>query len=175
MRTKLWIPLLFLMTANTASAFSVRWVCATEPLSTSYSLIENDSNFELQFVHHNGLAFLPVHDGLITAFDLPEIERKTKIFSRLGERGSIFFEKSQCSSVGREWTCTKEGDLKVGDLETKNLQVTIRERRVITRRVDYKSYTLDLSFRVGGEGLRVPMEYHESACTFHDADKGTQP
>lgn len=156
-----------LFAANSAPAFSTRWVCATDPLSTSYSLIENENGFELQFVHHNGIEFLPVHEGLITAADLQEIGRKAKILAKTGARGSIFFAKSDCTINGHEWTCTLAGQSRIGNLDVQDMQLAIRERRLVTRLGDWPGFALDLSFSVDGEGLRIPMIYDASDCVFH--------
>jgi hypothetical protein len=170
MKNSFWFLLLgvaFCTCATSAASFHVRWVCATEPLTTSTSLIENPSDFELQLQHHNGLDFMPVHEGLITPRDLPEIARQGRVLEKLGARFVILFNKENCSRNETGWTCSKQGPVQVGDLKVKDLWLRLSPRQIKTPFLNDHGHSLRLSFVFENEGFTLPMEYPEGACVFH--------
>ena len=79
-----------------ASSYTTRLVCATPHLTTTYVLLQNSDHFELQLVQHNGVRFMPIHNGMVTSYDLDHLKELSQLFKKIGERLSIRFGHDQC-------------------------------------------------------------------------------
>ncbi len=162
------IPLLFslFLFSNLAQADGPRFICATPHLTTSYVLQENAAGFELQVAHHNGVKFMPIHEGLITGYDLKLLAEKAAVLEQMGNHYSVSFKKSECTNSQGEWACIRPGKIKIGNLEAQNIAFKLSQRKTITKRSEYNSYFLDFSLSKDNYGYSSPMEYPAQSCTF---------
>ncbi|MBX3039389.1 MAG: hypothetical protein KF789_01620 [Bdellovibrionaceae bacterium] len=151
--------------AFASSQDDLRFVCATRHLTTTYALFDTEEGgFKLHMVNHEGSQFMPIHEGLITAYDLKFLARKAELFGKMGARFVLSFDKGKCSLKNGEWSCFRPGDVRIGDLDVKDLGFYLRKKKVEMTLITYESYRAMLSFNVGNEGFTIPMEYSKEDC-----------
>lgn len=158
----LFIQLIF--SFQVQAELQTRFVCATDHLTTSFALIESESSFELQVMHHNGVEFMPIHNGLITGYDLKLLNEKADLFQKMGMRFTLNFAKSDCQEQDGEWTCFKGGKVALGGLNVQNLKFSLTDRTVTTKATAFDLKVAQLSFVVGSYGYTLPMEYASESC-----------
>ncbi|HRO67809.1 MAG TPA: hypothetical protein PL182_09625 [Pseudobdellovibrionaceae bacterium] len=145
----------------------LRFVCATGPLTATYALFDtDDGGYKLHLVNHEGAQFVPIHEGLITAYDLKFLAKKADLFQKLGDRFVFSFQKGECSLKKEEWSCFREGSFRIGELDVENVSFHLKKKKVETTLIVYESYRALFSFRVGNEGFTIPMEYGKADCQF---------
>lgn len=153
--------------ASSTFAFGTRWSCATDHLTTSYAMIEHDDHFELQGWHHNGTAFMPIHQGLITTTDLVTLSEDAKVFAPMGERYALKFSKSQCQVIQNDWSCLILEPTQINFLMVKSIGFKAYEQTTITRTATIKTYVLRLSLELPGIAYTLPMEYSARNCAHY--------
>lgn len=156
----------FFLSVSFAADFRTRFSCATYHLTTSYALIEHTDSFELQVMHHNGAEFMPIHQGLITAYDLTLLKEKAALFQKMGTRYAITFKKEKCSNTNDEWSCSKNEPLTIGDLDVKSLFFSLSKLLVIHSMGQTEYKEARFSIVVGNNSYTIPMQYTSDNCTF---------
>lgn len=168
------IVIVFIFSVSVSThAFSTRWSCATDHLTTSYAMIEHDDHFELQAWHHNGMAFMPLHQGLITITDLDTLKIDAKVISPIGERYVLKFEKSECRQTANDWSCIRAKPTTINALMVNNLGFKAYEQTTTTRTSSFKSYVLRLSVELTGIVYNLPMEYSAHNCVHYPSPYST--
>lgn len=152
---------------GSAPTMKTRFVCATPHLTTSYALIEHADQYELQVMHHQGVEFIPIHAGLITAADLKVLAQTATLFQKMGSRYVLFLKKEECILADQEWTCIRRGPQRIGTLDVQSLHVKLSSRRLISRLMDVSYYVMDFSILIGTQAWTLPMEYSKPDCTFY--------
>lgn len=145
-----------------------RLVCATSHLTTSYSLVELEGHFELQVAHHNGVEFMPIHEGLITIHDLSLLQEWAEVYKKMGPRFTLILDKSDCHLKDKEWSCFHNQSTQIGHLWVNNLSFKITPKRVMTSKMDQKIHRVLFSFQMDQNIYDLPMEYQESDCLFRN-------
>ncbi len=145
-----------------------RMVCATAPLSTSYTLLELEDAFELQVKHHNGTDYMPIYNGLITKKDLETLGAWLEIFVRLGDAHTIFFDKSQCQQSEFGWKCVKPTPSRIGNLEVQNFSFEISAKKVTWKDSERINYDVSFAFLFKNAGYNLPMIYENRNCVFRN-------
>lgn len=157
----------FILSVSFAADFRTRFSCATDHPTTSYTFIENKDSFELQVVHHNGVQFMPIHQGLITPYDLTLLKEKATLFQKMGSRYVVFFKKEDCTNINNEWSCSKKEPLTVGSLDIKSLFFSLSKLLLINNNGQFEYKEAKISIVIGNNGYTLPMQYSNENCIFY--------
>ncbi len=157
----------FLFSNAWGADFRTRFSCATDHPTTSYALIEFRDSFELQIMHHNGTEFMPIHQGLITGYDLALLKEKADFFKLMGTRQVVTFKKEECTNKNEEWSCVKKEEVTLGQLKSKSLSFSITDKVTQTSKYTAEQKIAQISVVVGYHGYSSPMEYDKKNCVFY--------
>lgn len=156
------------ITFFTGSAdFRTRLSCATDHPTTSYALIESKDSIELQILHHNGVQYMPIHQGLITIADLQTFQKDAELFSQMGTGFSVHFLKSECKVTSEDWSCLKKQPVQLGKLQAKSIHFSIYDKQVITKKSTANYKVAQINIVVGFYSHTLPMEYSPTNCRFY--------
>lgn len=163
----LMIVLQIFLSTSHAADFRTRLSCATDHPTTSYAVIETKDHFELQVRHHNGVKYMPIHQGLITIADLQTFQKDAELFSLMGVAFSVIFLKNECQVTGEDWECIKKQSAQLGQLAVKRVGFGISDKQVITKNYSAKYKIAKITFVEGFYSHTLPMEYAPSNCRFY--------
>ncbi|MBY0386296.1 hypothetical protein K2X05_14155 [bacterium] len=156
-----------LLSISFAADFRTRFSCATDHLTTSFALIENKDSFELQVMHHNGVDFIPIHLGLITAYDLTYLKEVGDLFKKMGAHYTIQFKKENCTNSNNEWSCSKNEVQTIGTLDVKSLFFSLSKSLLISSIGQTEYRNANVSIVVGSNSYTIPMQYSAENCVFY--------
>jgi len=99
-----------------ASAFPGETVvsCSTDFPTTSYVIEEDSDGFLFHIVYHNGVDYIPIHNGDVVAADLPNLIKRAERLKKMGTHATFRFKKEKCSSEGLYWRCYQGKPVEVG-------------------------------------------------------------
>jgi hypothetical protein len=114
---KLTILGLFTFLISSAGAMP-DFQCITGVPTTSAVVQKDGAKVWLEFIHHNGVKFAPIHAGIITANDLPFISEKGQLLAKMGNSIRVPFELLNCK-VHEEgnYHCFNNTPLTIGALD----------------------------------------------------------
>jgi hypothetical protein len=158
---------IFFVSTSQAADFRTRLSCATDHPTTSYALIETKDHFELQILHHNGVQYMPIHQGLITIADLQTFQKDAELFVQMGVAFSVNFLKTECQETGEDWACVKKQPTQLGKLAVKSMSFAISDKQVITKKYSAKYKIAQITFVEGFYSRTLPMEYSPANCRFY--------
>jgi hypothetical protein len=143
--------------------------CTSKMPTTSFILEEQGAEMVLTMIHHNGVDFMPIHQGIIVPHDLGFLAEKAKILTRLGSRNEFRFPRSRCTSYGAGLLSCSRGERKnIGglDVEALNIMTSVNTRKVFDEKIEY--YGVNLSLNVAGNPpvSELSMEYATDECKF---------
>lgn len=91
-----------------SSSYAYTLACVTEFPTTSIYGEEVGDEFVVTVFHHNGTGYMPLHSGVITPNDLPQMAEKAQDFARLGELYEFRYDIENCQRIdGDIMACTK--------------------------------------------------------------------
>jgi hypothetical protein len=157
---------LLTLSINAHAEVKTRLTCVTSEPTTSYVILEDEKGYELQALQHNGVGYMPIHDGTITSNDLAYIAKNAEVLKKLGARMKVRFEKSECKVGEREWICSNRKTATIGEQTVQGVWFKVSPRRIITRLIDYTTYRADFSILKDGTGYSSPMNYDIDDCVF---------
>ena len=70
--------------------------CVNRMPTTSFILAIEGDEAVLTTIHHNGVQFMPIHDGVIVPNDLSYLNAKSTLLTKMGERNSFRFPLKNC-------------------------------------------------------------------------------
>jgi hypothetical protein len=86
--------------------------CSTSMPTTAFKLSLEGDQYLLQVRHLNGVAFMPIHEGVVVPHDFPLLQDKARLLEKMGEYTEFHFPARNCKTYGK-------GQLSCGDGETK--------------------------------------------------------
>ena len=96
--------------------------CATDAPTTTFDLSEDKTDYVLSVRHVNGVAYMPIHEGVIVPNDFPYLEGKAAFLTKMGDRPQFRFPKSSCKAYAHgQLSCANGERKKFGDVEMQAL------------------------------------------------------
>ena len=139
--------------------------CITEMPTTSYFLSEIPEGYELMVYHHNGVDYMPIHDGTITIADTPKLVIRAEKMKRIGQQSLIRFTKDQCKNEGGPlWRCYSKGEVTLGGLKVKDVGFSMGAKFTNYQGFEWKSTETFLHLNLDGENLMIQLSFPDQAC-----------
>ena len=149
-------------------AFGETISCVTGAFPTTSMTLEDHSNggYVLSVLHHNGVKFAPIHEGIVTTHDIDFLKRKSKIVLGLGESYQLHFLKDECSRPGERILCHSNRKVKVKDVELLSFGVSFYRERLSSPYGEFLSWKARSHVRTNGDPIvhQFLMEYQETDC-----------
>jgi hypothetical protein len=136
------------------------FVCSTEHPTTSISVENLEGRVTLRMIHHNGLKFAPIHSGVITLNDIPFIEKKGSLFSKMGEHLVLEFDLARCKKHQEgNYSCYNSNPATIGELEVKSFGFQTYKSTSELYGMRFESLLFRLNVTVGNRSLSSTIEY----------------
>lgn len=82
--------------------------CINKMPMTSFLLRTDEDDVVLTTIHHNGTAFMPIHEGIIVPNDITYLKDVSSVLTLMGDRNEFRFPLSKCKIYGPgQMSCIK--------------------------------------------------------------------
>lgn len=143
----------------------VRVSCVTEFPTTTYQILEDEEQFHLVVLHHNGTKYLPLFSGTITPNDIPMLQERAEQMQKMGTYNKIPFKKEECKNKGLYWRCAAERKIQLGELEVDRVIFWMSKMEVkYDDEFEWSSTETLLSLKMGSKHLDMRYSYFGNDC-----------
>ena len=137
---------LALVSPSTFAAAPLSLFCSTEMPTTSFELSSQGDQYLLKVRHLNGVAFMPIHEGVIVPHDFPYLESKAQMLEKLGNYTEFHFPAAKCKTYGKgQLSCSDGETKKFGNTEMKALDFYTSKVHESSLGLELDSYKVTLS------------------------------
>lgn len=155
--------------------------CGTHPATTSLGLsILQEGGYEVYYVHHFGAEFAPIHLGVLTGYDIEQLQILKDHALAMGQIVSVQFTTEECNVGNRnQLSCRSDRVLQIGDLTVQGVRWNSYAETKIDHKGEaykYQRFALSYGQKKGfvTNFYNMPMEFSDSECEFFN-DKVTAP
>lgn len=159
-------PLVVLAAALlTVSAHAARIFCMTEFPTTSVIAEQDGDRLRVQVLHHNGVAYMPLHTGVMTPNDLATLEQKAGRLKRLGDAYELSWPVEKCEFSGDGIVSCLGGDaVTINGVEVKPWALYTRQLRSASSVGVFENAEVGLMLDVAGQTESFSMVYERNEC-----------
>ena len=162
---------LLIMCMSSAFATDLNVGCVTETPTTSMIAQTKNSIVTFLLVHHYGVKFMPIHNGVITPNDLGTLQDRASILADLGDRLEFTMPASTCQVDGLMFNCFgSQPTQTIGGHEVRIWAAYSSLIDEATMSGVYSYVTTNLAIEVDGQSYYLPMKYDQTEC-FKDFNK----
>ncbi|WII72727.1 hypothetical protein QJS83_02435 [Bdellovibrio sp. 22V] len=128
---------------------------------------QSEPTTEMQIVHHFGADAVPVHNGVVTAYDFAHLEKKSKLLRKLGDKINVTFKTKNCETFGDDlYSCSSSDPIEINGLDIKGYSVVTRLVETKVYEYSFKAHQVVFSFLFEGMNYDIPMSYSPEECRF---------
>lgn len=160
------ILMIILLLSWTAFADDLNIGCVTEPPTTT--MVAQTSNGTVQFdlIHHFGVKYMPIHNGVITPNDLGILSDRASLLADLGDHLTFTMPAESCKVDGMIFNCFGSQSAKDIGGHKVNIWAAYSSTYDETSSAGTFSYvTTNLAIEVDGESIFLPMRYFGNECS----------
>ena len=145
---------------------SIEMECMTPEPTTTFIVDTQNETVTVQLVSHYGTKHLPIHSGLVTSSDLPQITKQAELLSKLGSSVTFKWPVSACKQVEhKRFHCFGQGEVKtVNGVEMKGFSIDTGWSDYQNVGGVYRRYNVTLSVIIEKELYSVMMDYTPESC-----------
>jgi hypothetical protein len=166
---KTLLAALILLSPSALAAKPLALHCATPQPTTTFNLSEQNGEYLLEVKHVNGVAFMPIHEGVIVPHDFPYLEGKANFLTKMGVNPTFRFPKDKCKVYGQGQLSCASGERKTfGDVEMQALNFYTGKVHEQTLGLSLDSWKVTLSIWSPDFApvADVTMVYGDTDCNF---------
>ncbi|MGE3260323.1 MAG: hypothetical protein AB7K68_00950 [Bacteriovoracia bacterium] len=155
--------------AGEAPAEKFGFACKAAMPTTSFMLEDRGEEMVLKVLHHNGTAYMPIHEGIIVPNDMAYLERKAKTLPLLGTETEFRFPRSRCKTFGEGLISCAGGERRtIGglDVEALNLVTERNTRQIFDMKFSFTRVVLSLNIAGSPPVQEMSMNYYNDECKF---------
>lgn len=148
----------------------LRLQCVSGMPTTSFYLRTEGEFAILKIVHHNGVEFMPIHEGIIVPHDLTYLKEKAALLTPMGEQVEYKFPLKKCEIYGPGLISCSGGDRQTfNGVEIESLMFYTSKLHEETLGISIDSWkaTVDLHAIDHGPVMEVSMNYTPEECQFN--------
>lgn len=152
------------------NAKEARQLCMTEFPTTSFMVTPSaHENLDVKIFHHNGVDYLPLHQGIITPNDLGIMSKRAVVLKSLGEEMDLSMSAKNCEFVDHlNFSCFGHANENVRNINGKTVKLwslySYRQTDVSFAGT-FEYVNMSANFDVDGESLSISMKYQLNECT----------
>ncbi|MGZ3692664.1 MAG: hypothetical protein ACXWQO_00220 [Bdellovibrionota bacterium] len=143
--------------------------CISKYPTTSFILEEKGDEMVLRMIHHNGVGYMPIHEGIVVPNDLGFLAAKAKILTRLGAETEFRFPKAKCKTYGAGLLSCSGGErrnIDGLDVEALHLITEKNTKQVFDDKIEYVRIELSLNIMGNPPVSELSMNYAPEECKF---------
>ncbi|MGZ3657563.1 MAG: hypothetical protein ACXVCS_18545 [Bdellovibrionota bacterium] len=162
---------LFLLSLLASPAFAapLSIKCDTDMPTTIFDFSEQGDQYLLKVKQVNGVAFMPIHEGVIVPHDFPYLQSKANMLTRLSDYVEFHFPKDKCTIHGKGLISCGDGERKkFGDIEMQALNFYTGKVHEDTMGLSLDSWKVTLSIWSPDftPVMDMTMVYGDTNCKF---------
>lgn len=148
-----------------ANAAVLNLGCVTEIPTTSMIAETYNGVVDFQLIHHNGVKFMPIYNGVVTPNDLGTLSDRASLLADLGDYLQFKMPSEVCQVNGVLFNCfgSSPKEMIGGHI--------VRLWAAYSSQYDEESFagvfsyiTTNLAIEVDGQSIYLPMKYSQSEC-----------
>ena len=140
--------------------------CITEHPSTSYFFDLDEDEYTLNVIHHNGVNYAPIYDGLVTIATIDYLKTSVENIVSIGDRIDFKFKTSDCLRLEKNRiTCYKSGVSQLGGLKVEDVYFNVYENSDSSTYGVFKDVRISLDYRINKKIFRMPMNFPAENCS----------
>lgn len=149
----------------------VELICATEQLSTTFYIKNEGENLRVEVIHHNGVKYMPIWDGLITPEDMKIVADAAEVLPKLGPDIVFSWKTKACKATNDlMFDCIGEAEeFEVNGLKVQPWGLSVYEINHKTRYGTYFQRNVVLNMKIAEKDYRISMYYGENECARPDS------
>lgn len=159
----------FSLSVQAADAPKLGFECVGRLPTTSFFLREEGEDMVLRVLHHNGVGYMPIHEGVVVPNDLGFLAAKAKLLTRIGSDTEFRFPKKKCKTYGSGLISCGGGErrnIDGMDVEALHLVTSVNTRQVFDMKFSYASVNLALNIAGEPPVKEISMNYETEECKF---------
>lgn len=137
---------------------------------TSFLLRTENAEVILTTIHHNGTAFMPIHDGIIVPNDIRYLTEVASILTPMGDRNEFRFPIDKCKVYGpQQIGCSNGSSQKFGNHEMSALYLMTSKinEQAFGESFDQLKVTLSVYIRGFSPVQDITMLYSTNECAMN--------
>lgn len=160
--------IIVMMTLLSGSVFSadLNFSCMTESPTTTFIAQTQNGTVQFDLVHHFGVKYMPIHNGVITPNDLGTLSDRASLLADLGDHLTFTMPAESCQVEGNLFNCfSSQPALDIGGHKVSIWAAynTIYDETSLSSGT-FSYVTTNLAIEVDGQSLFLPMRYFGEEC-----------
>lgn len=155
----------FLLT-SLASAADLNLGCVTETPTTTFIAETKNGIVQFDFIHHFGVKYMPIHNGVVTPNDLGTLSDRASLLTSLGDHLTFTMPAENCQSDGVLFDCFgSQPSVEINGHQVNiwaAYNTTYSETSLSSGTFNY--VTTNLAIKIDGQSLFLRMKYFEADC-----------
>ncbi len=169
------LPLLALalLPLTLASAFAeeenaaVDFRCVTSTPTTSFIAKTTGDEVRLTVIHHNGVKYMPIHQGIVVPADFPLLQKKAEVMQKLGDRIELVFEKKHCKKYGDKlFGCGLGKVIANGETSAERASLLTKTATERLYDIEFQKSQVSAGFSVDGSYYSIDNDFYYEDCQF---------
>jgi hypothetical protein len=164
---------IFLSLLLSASAFAapkkLNFSCMTSMPTTTFELRTVGDKVVLKTIHHNGVAFMPIHEGIVVPHDFSYLQSVSEHLTVMGDENEFRFPISKCEVYGKGLMSCHGGERKVfGEYEMDALELHTSKvtEEAYGRTFEKRKVTLSVNILGYAPVQDITNDFYGNECSF---------
>lgn len=146
---------------------AVNFRCVTSSPTTSFIAETKGEEVRLIVLHHNGVKYMPIHQGIIVPADLPLLAQKAEVMQKLGDRFEMVFEKKGCKTYGKNlFSCGNGRVIASGSPSAERASLVTKTATERLYDVEFEKSSISAGFKVDGTYYSIDNDFYFGDCKF---------
>lgn len=139
--------------------------CITQMPTTSFLFyVLDDKKAKLTVVHHNGIEYAPLHNGVTTGYIIGILQDRLKYVTKMGEHFEVEFDLKNCHLEKGNIACSHPGKAKIGELSVDDYYFGSYDQTNKTAFGEFSETVVSFKYRVKAWPHEMSMNFHEGEC-----------
>jgi hypothetical protein len=167
MKIQIFVFVLGLASVAFAKHQDIHFKCVSQLPTTSFMAKTEGDELVLTTIHHNGTAFMPIHDGIVVPHDLAYLSEVSNILTTMGEQNDFRFPLKKCSIDGPgQLDCFGGGSqsFQGRQMEALNLYTSKLRESAFGKNFDQVKVTLSIYVHDYAPVQDIVMKYETNEC-----------
>lgn len=141
--------------------------CMTEIPTTTFIAQTEKDILKIELIHHNGVKFMPIYNGVITPNDLGTLQDRASLLAYLGDHVKFEMPLSKCQKIN-DYLFNCFGSMPATEVNGHQVSIWSVYTAFNNEKSfagEYNYYQTSISLDIDGESINIPMKYAESECS----------
>lgn len=141
--------------------------CVTSNPTTSFIARTTGEEVRLTIIHHNGVKYMPIHQGIVVPADFPLLQKKAEVMQKLGDRVEMVFEKKNCKKYGDTlFSCGQGKVIANGQTSAERASLLTKTATEKLYDIEFQKNQISAGFSVDGSYYSIDNDFYFNDCSF---------